>query len=196
VRNRAPEPLAVHIEPAGAIMGGDDIVVRPQARDVDGDTIRFSYRWTVNGVPIEARESVLSTRELARGDSVRLTVVASDGDEQSEPIRTPELKITNGTPRITSQPAAPKDDGSFVYDVKAEDPDRDTLRFVLDKSPAGMEIDPVSGQISWKPAPDLVGDFPVRVRVEDMHGGKDEQEFSLTLSTEDAPPPQPAAPAE
>lgn len=193
VRNRAPDLEAVHFEPRGPVPGGQRIAVRPQARDVDGDRIRFEYRWTVNGERADERGDVFDTAGLKRGDAITVTVIATDGDGSSDPIRTPEIHIANGSPHITSQPTEPSGDGLFTYRVKAEDPDGDRLRFSLDAPPPGMQIDAVTGEILWRPAPDLSGAFPVRIRVEDMQGGEDRQEFQVTLGGEE-PEGSPAAP--
>jgi len=192
VRNRAPELQAVQIEPSGTITGSDDIVLRPRARDVDGDELMFEYRWTVNGRSLDHGGPVLETDQLQRGDVVQVTVTASDGDETSDPIRTPELRVANGVPRITSQPEVPEEGQPFSYRVRAEDPDGDRLSFSLDEAPSGMDINPVSGEISWRPRADAEGPARVRIRVEDMQGGEALQEFELTLGGGAAPAaPQP-----
>jgi len=192
VRNRAPELQAVQIEPSGTITGSDDIVLRPRARDVDGDELMFEYRWTVNGRSLDHGGPVLETDRLQRGDVVQVTVTANDGDETSDPIRTPELRVANGVPRISSRPEVPEEGRPFSYRVRAEDPDGDRLSFSLEEAPPGMDINPVSGEITWRPQADAEGPAPVRIRVEDMQGGEALQEFELTLGGGAAPAaPQP-----
>ena len=69
----------------------------------------------------------------------------------------------------------------YVYDVDATDPDLDTLTYSLVTGPDGMQIDPASGVVTWTPTSLDVGLHTVKVRVEDGHGGADEQEYQLEV---------------
>jgi hypothetical protein len=69
----------------------------------------------------------------------------------------------------------------FKYTVKASDNDGDALTFHLDKKPEGMDIDKLSGVISWTPAPGQAGGHAITVRVNDGFDGDAFQPFTLKV---------------
>lgn len=193
VGNRAPRLRGIKIDPAGRITAGGEISVDPTAEDPDGDAVEYEISWWVNDRRADEEGPVLSTKDLRRGDKVRVRVVASDGREESDPIESPEIEVVNAVPVIVSEPQS-AEQGAFRYRVQVEDPDGDrVLRFSLAEAPAGMRVDSVSGVVEWTPAPDQQGTFPVEVVVDDRHGGTASQRFDLTIA---APPAAPAPDAD
>jgi RHS repeat-associated protein len=69
----------------------------------------------------------------------------------------------------------------YLYAVRAVDPDGDPLTFTLTQAPAGMQIDPSSGLITWQPTAGQLGPNQVTVRVDDGRGGFDTQSYVLTV---------------
>ncbi|WP_206758537.1 putative Ig domain-containing protein [Nostoc punctiforme] len=69
---------------------------------------------------------------------------------------------------------------SYTYNLKALDPDNDSLTYSLVKAPNGMTIDANTGMISWSTP--VVGQQDVTVRVQDSRGGLDTQSFKLDVS--------------
>lgn len=70
--------------------------------------------------------------------------------------------------------------------VTAADPDPgDPLTFALLSAPAGMTL--AGRQLSWTPAPDQNGAFPVRVQVTDAAGARDEGGFTVSVPLPGAP---------
>lgn len=190
VRNAPPRLERISIEPPGEIIAGMPIVVRPDGRDVDGDAVTFRYEWTVGGRPVPERGPSLSTEDLQRGDVVQVTVVATDGEDESEALVSPRLPIVNAAPRIVSRPSEASNDGVFRYQVSAEDPDGDmNLQFRLENAPEGMSIDALTGAVTWTPAPEQTGTFDVAVIVDDLQGGRVRHTFQVTVD-----PPGGAAP--
>lgn len=188
VRNQPPKLKGVQIEPANRVTAGTEISVRPAAVDPDGDAISYRYTWWVNDVIVEGDGPLLGTKRLRRGDSVRVRVVASDGQAESDPIASDAIFIANAPPVIVSKPGEAGADGSFRYDVEAEDLDDDrTLRFSLVHAPAGMTIGAVSGRIEWRPLLEQTGSHDVEVVVEDLQGGHDSQHFELSVGVQSEP---------
>jgi hypothetical protein len=180
--NAPPQLAGVEIQPGGGIVAGMDIVARPDARDADGDALKFRYEWTVNGRSVREDGPVLSTEKLRRGDVARVSVVAHDGEDESEMLSSLDLQILNAPPKIVSVPGAPTDDGVFRYQVEARDPDGDSdLQFHLEGAPEGMSVDPTGGTITWQPAADQPGTFSVSVFVDDLHGGRSRQLFEVVV---------------
>ncbi|MFO7992284.1 MAG: putative Ig domain-containing protein, partial [Thermoplasmata archaeon] len=95
----------------------------------------------------------------------------------------------NNMPYITSTaPTTVDEDAEYYYNVDATDPNGDGLTFSLTDRPTGMTIDASTGEISWTPVDEDVGDHSVTVRVIDGYGGWDEQSWTLTVvNTNDAP---------
>jgi hypothetical protein len=198
VPNRPPVITSLVMDPEAEITVEGELVASMRAEDADGDPVELVYTWYVNGDPIVAGGQTLPGASLERGDRVELEVVASDGDDESEPLRSAPVRVVNSAPRITSTPSQVDEGGSFVYQVQVEDPDQDRLlRFRLTRAPAGMQIDWLKGRVSWKPGQEQAGRHPVEIEVDDQAGGLATQEFELevALDAEDPSPPTPAAPA-
>ena len=180
--NRPPSIERLALRPAKNIVAGMKLRAEPFARDPEGDTLAFSYAWRVNDEPSEETGAVFDTAGLKRGDRLSVAVVASDGQTPSEPVASPDLLIVNAPPRIISKPGHPSDDGVFRYRVAAEDPDGDSkLEYHLMDAPAGMEIDTLSGSITWQPQPDQRGKRVVSVVVDDLQGGRGKQSFEVSV---------------
>jgi hypothetical protein len=196
VANRPPTMLGVVIEPLDEVRANRDIAANPRAQDPDGDPLEYTYRWRVNGEQVEADGPVLTADNYERGDEIDLTVVARDGEESSEPLNSAPFTVANSPPRITSTPGAFDEDGTFRYAVLAEDPDGDrALRYQLVAGPDGMEIDVVSGELTWTPTPDQAGSHPVTIEVGDRKGGLTAQSFDIRVEFEEVTTPAaPAAP--
>lgn len=189
VANSPPRLVQVEIAPARQIVAGTPIVVRPEARDEDGDLVSFRYEWTVNGRRVPQAGAALPSDELRRGDTAVVTVVATDGEDESEPFAAPEVSVVNSPPRIVSKPGETSEDGAFRYRVVAEDPDGGAgLQYHLEKAPEGMTIDNLRGEIAWRPRPDQIGSHSVSVTVDDLQGGRSQQSFEVTVGDPDAVP--------
>jgi hypothetical protein len=69
--------------------------------------------------------------------------------------------VFDSSPVTTGAPGA-----AYSYRAHATDPNGDVVSYALNAvAPAGMAIDPVSGQITWTPA--AAGNYPVSVRASD-----------------------------
>ncbi|MBN1807401.1 MAG: cadherin repeat domain-containing protein [Sedimentisphaerales bacterium] len=96
----------------------------------------------------------------------------------------------NGAPVITSEPVTTAcADLIYRYDVNAIDPDPgDTLTYSLVTKPAGMNIDPVTGLILWRPmGSDRVTDEKVIVKVADSYSIPATATQSFTITIEPTP---------
>jgi hypothetical protein len=177
-------------------------VATPVARDPDGDALEFRFRWTVNDETLEGQEEAsLPTEGLESGDQIRVEVVASDGEGESDAAWSGVLLVGNAAPEIVSRPSAVGPGEAFRYRVDARDPEGDrSLRYQLRKGPEGMTINPILGEVHWQPRADQAGAHPVEIAVEDSRGARSVQAFELTVGSPPAAPTPaaapPAAPAE
>jgi hypothetical protein len=195
VGNLPPTIVQVVLRPEGKVSAGTDITATTRASDPEGGEIEYRYVWSVNGRTAPVEGPTLPGDQFARGDVIALSVVASDGDEESDPVESPPIPVVNAPPRVVSQPGAISPDGVFRYALKAEDPDGDrAFRFRLNQAPKGMTIGFDDGQIKWEPPIDAAGKHEVEVEVEDLFGGASTYRFALELSFEAQQPPASAAP--
>jgi len=194
VANRPPTMVDIVLEPTGEPTTESEISSRPRAHDPDGDPIEFRYRWKVNDRPVRKAGSLLEARHFRRGDHIELEVVAYDGEDTSEPLRIPPLRIANSVPRITSQPTGLDREGGIRYRVGVEDPDGDRrFRYRLLAAPEGMVVDEIDGEVLWRPTERQAGVHLVELEVADSLGGKTTQAFEIKVGFEGSP--LPAAPA-
>jgi choice-of-anchor A domain-containing protein/RHS repeat-associated protein len=76
----------------------------------------------------------------------------------------------------------------YRYRVFAQDPDRgDGLRYALVGAPAGLSIEPVSGELSWTPAAAQSGTHAFTLRVTDLGGLSDDASLSIVVSNNRPP---------
>lgn len=188
VANRPPTLFAVALESPDDAAPGRALVASPRADDPDGDELVYEYEWRVNGETVDADGPELSTERLKRGDRVEVVAVASDGEASSAPQTSRPVTIGNSPPRVTSEVAWTNVGGVMRYTVEAHDPDGDrSLRYRLLKGPENMQIDPIRGEIHWKPTEDQKGKHPVEIEVDDLRGGRAIQRFELTVDVEEVP---------
>ena len=96
--------------------------------------------------------------------------------------------VPNVTPIIISVPIiTATEDQLYSYQVKASDPNGDTLTYSFTAKPEGMGIDSESGLISWTPANDQVGIHRVVVEISD---GRENaiQSFEIEVINVNNPP--------
>jgi hypothetical protein len=128
---------------------------------------------------------------LRRGTTIRVEVVASDGDDDSEAVGSPELTIINTPPEIVAHQGSLSADGVFRTVIRATDRDRGdelNLQFHLENAPAGMSIDSRTGEIEWTPTPEQSGTTTFTAIADDLHGGRSSQEIEVRVSSSEAQP--------
>ena len=79
--NSAPGAPSVEILPERAVANDHDLecVIRNNAEDDDGDSLSYTYSWTVDGVDAQTSTSVIDKTLLAPGEEWTCHVVANDG---------------------------------------------------------------------------------------------------------------------
>jgi hypothetical protein len=87
--NAAPQMLEVKLRetPAG-------IVVRPQARDADGDRVSYQVRWYVDGTRVQGeRTARLPPEHYGPGAIVHVKVRPTDGTSHGQPLRSRDHRV-------------------------------------------------------------------------------------------------------
>lgn len=111
---------------------------------------------------------------------------------------------TNQLMSITSIPVtAATECVLYTYNPTVLNPDGDPVTWSLITAPAGMTINPTTGQVSWTPAQGQSGSHPVTIRVSD---GKNcgassiaNQSYTIVVANDDCcenDPPEITSPAE
>ena len=137
--NRAPTVESVRLSPRDPV---PDVPITASAEvdDPDGDAVRVTYVWSVNGREVErGGRPTVSLPGLAKGDRVEVTVLATDGRLEAEP-RSARTDVANRLPLLDGVAlevaGQPLDSGSRARPGDrlratplARDPDGDDLRF-------------------------------------------------------------------
>jgi hypothetical protein len=107
------------------------------------------------------------------------------------PVTEPYSALSaNGAPVITSTPVTTASaDLIYSYDVNAVDPDvGDTLTYSLIAKPSGMNINPMTGLIMWRPVHDMGGtNQKVVVKVADSYSIPAVATQSFSIAVEPTP---------
>ena len=156
-----PEAPEIAVEPS-APRSGNDLFCRIQkpartyGRPGNASAVRYEYRWTADGQPIQADASDparLPASMLKRGPVYRCQVTAHDSFGAS-PAASAEQRYANslpGAPDIQILPEAPtaRDALSCELAKEAVDPDQDALtyRFVWWKNGAEQSLAPTTQRI-------------------------------------------------
>ena len=181
ILNSTPVIQEIQIEPKVAYVT-DRLKVYVKGSDLDGDFIYYTYQWEKNGVALgEERRDFLEQGRFKKGESIAVTVTPDDRETLGTPKKSEPLVILNSPPLIVSSPTTSVEKTTYIYQVKANDPDNDLLTFSLKSGPKGMEMDKKTGLIRWEIRKEDKGSHPVEIEVSDVEGAKSIQQYTLTI---------------
>jgi hypothetical protein len=181
ILNSTPVIQEVRIEPKMAY-ANDRLKVHIKSDDVDGDSIYYTYRWEKNGVFLnEERGEVLERGRFKKGDLIAVTVTPDDRENQGSSKKSEPITILNSPPIIVSSPPTSVEGNDYIYQVKAYDPDNDSISFALKSAPKGMEIDKETGLIRWAIRGQDRGTHSIEIEASDKEGAKSFQRFVLNV---------------
>jgi hypothetical protein len=181
IHNTPPVIQEVSIEPKVAY-AADNLKAIVKCSDPEGDFIYYTYQWEKNGsVLSDERMETLEKGKFKKGDSIVVIVTPDDREALGTPKRSEPLLISNSPPQIVSSPPNSVEKTTYIYQVKANEPDNDPITFTLKSGPRGMEIDKKSGLIRWEIRKEDKGTYPVEIEVSDSEGAKSNQRYTLTI---------------
>ncbi len=181
ILNSPPVVQEVWIEPKVAY-GTDPLKANVKSSDIDRDFIYYTYQWEKNGVVLnEERGEILEKGWLKKGDSIAVIVTPDDRESLGSPKKSESLIISNSPPIILSSPPTSVEKMTYLYQVRANDPDNDPLRFTLKSGPKGMEMDKITGLIKWEIRKEDKGNHSVEIEVSDDAGAKSIQRYTLAI---------------
>ncbi|GAA6173937.1 hypothetical protein NBRC116592_36070 [Colwellia sp. KU-HH00111] len=116
--------------------------------------------------------------------------IAKD-DEFTSNTATVTIEITgeNDTPVIVSAPLlSVLENNQYRYLVEAIDVDDEPSIFALLQNPEGMSIDSATGELTWLPSAEHLGEHTITIEVADPFGATSEQSYLLqVVNVNDAP---------
>jgi hypothetical protein len=181
VGNTPPAIRALTIQSSGAKVG-DRLVATVDGGDIDGDDVRYTYRWSHNNqVVVEGEQGTLDTTGFSRGDAIAVSVTPHDRGSHGKEQLSELLTLANSPPKFTSSAQGVLAQGHFGFVVTAMDPENDPYTFALESAPPGMIIDEKTGRIQWEIPAASVGVYKVKILVKDDHQGWASQELDVTF---------------
>lgn len=182
IKNAPPEISQAKILPEVS-KSGNILRVDVIGSDIDGDNVTFTYEWTKNGEPVGNNERL--DVPLKRGDKISVKITPFDGEAYGRPVVL-EREISKVPPKIIEDKKFNYtfDGKVYTYQVKAIDPDGDTLTYSLKSAPQDMIINPKTGLIQWNVPADFKGKAPFIVSVSDGHGGETSQSLTVEIRSE------------
>ena len=127
--NHPPTIRAISIQPTPVILSGP-LMANVQAQDLDGDILKFRYRWFANGKLVAERTTETVEPSLfKRGDQVKVEVIPSDGKGEGAPMVSGVLTVANTGPVVSAPSVVLEEAPSRRVTAQAEvvDPDGDPV---------------------------------------------------------------------
>jgi RHS repeat-associated protein len=176
--------------PVTSVLQDQTYSYRPEVTDADGDAISLVLASGPPGMVLDGTGTLVWTPGNADVGEHGVTLQASDGKGRfAEQRFTITVVNVNDPPEITSAPPlSVREEVTYAYDVRAYDPDGDSVRFFLDDGPAGMTLDAIGGQLRWTPDDPDVGIHDIQIHIEDGQGGVGRQSYRLTVVEVNDPP--------
>jgi hypothetical protein len=181
ILNSPPVIQEVWIEPKVAYVT-DRLKANVKSSDSDGDFIYYTYQWVKNGLILdEERGEYLERGRFKKGDSIAVIVIPDDREILGPFKKSEPLIISNSPPIILSSPPTSVEKATYIYQVKANDPDNDPITYALKSGPKGMEMDKKTGLIKWEIRKEDKGNHSVEIEVSDDGGAKSIQRYTLMI---------------
>jgi nitrous oxidase accessory protein NosD len=186
------DPPEIISSPNMSAVEDEQYIYDVEAVDIDqGDSLSYYLTTYPPGMTIDIDSGMISwtpSNDDIGSTPISLEVVDSGNAKDTQSFTITVLNMNDG-PIFTSIPITNGTvDSEYFYNVDAEDidPTGDELTFTLTTYPAGMNIDPNTGIITWTPTADQIGKNNVAVVVSDGNGGTSEQAFSITVAPLDS----------
>ncbi|MBI3398060.1 MAG: hypothetical protein HY026_02330 [Deltaproteobacteria bacterium] len=174
----APQIISIKLLPVSPVKGD---MIKAEVLTLNNATVR--YQWAKNGEALPETKDTLSA-DFKGGDKITLAATPYIGKDKGISVSV-FTYIVNSPPVITSSIHDSKfADNSFTYEVKAQDPDNDTLTYSLKAAPEGMTIDPKTGLIKWTVPSGFKGRVYVMASATDGAGGEGAQIFNIQVDQE------------
>ncbi len=158
-----------------------------QGNDADGDDIAYSLNISPDGMAIDSATQALKWSPIdsdVGAHEVEILVSDSKGGTSIQSFQLEVLPndVSNTSPVIISNPVTLTKVGNlYNYSIKSLDIDNDVIQYSLENSPQGMSIDAVTGEVTWQPIVDQLGQQSVTVIAYDGKSIPGKQSFIVTV---------------
>ncbi|MCJ7785530.1 MAG: Ig domain-containing protein, partial [Desulfobacterales bacterium] len=185
IPNAPPVIQEVRIEPKVAY-ANDNLKVFVRTSDANEDSIHYTYQWEKSGeksglILGEEKNETLQRGQFKKGDSIVVTVTPNDGESVGIPKKSEPIIISNSPPVIVSSPTNKIDGNIYTYQVKANDPDNDSVIFSLKTAPKGMQINKETSLIRWQIGKEDHGTQTIEIEASDSEGAKSFQRYTIAI---------------
>lgn len=158
-----------------------DIIVS----DTDNDAISFELLAAPDGMSIHPQLGTI--RWIPSLDQLGQSTVTVQAVDPQGGLATQTYTVTTrrmgGPPVIQSVPPTEAAIGNtYLHSVIAHDAENDPLNFSLIDAPSGMIIDSYTGEISWTPSAEQLGQQGVFIAVADGLGNRSTQSFAIQVN--------------
>lgn len=183
------QPPVVTSVPGFVAVVGLEYAYAVQAQDPEGLAVEYSLVSPPAGMTIDPQAGTLSWTPGAPG-TFTVAIRALDPDLAfGSQVYSLTVTPPNHPPAFDSTPTLMATVGAtYRYDVNASDPDGNALTYLLATAPAGMQINPLTGLVTWVPTPGQTGANPVSVLIDDGHFATETQSFSIAVVADTTPP--------
>ncbi|QDV24439.1 putative Ig domain-containing protein [Aureliella helgolandensis] len=172
-------------EPITSVALGQGFVYDVMVSDADHDIFAFTLLEAPVGMSVHPTLGTIRWTPAADqlGESDVLIQVSDPSGATDE--QTFKLKVSRfgGPPRLVSVPLTEAAVGTaFLYSVGAVDREGDPLTYALLAAPEGMTISETTGEVSWTPTVDQLGEQDLVIQVSDGIGGAVTQAFVIRVA--------------
>ena len=185
IGNTAPILTSVTLTPEAPVEG-DTLRCEPSGSDADGQTVTYTYEWTVDGVSLADSGPTLGDDSWHKGDDVTCTVTPSDDVTQGDPMTSNEVTIDNTAPDVTGVSISPASATvgedllcTYSFEDADEDADRSTIEWTVGGAVVGTTASLSSG---------FVGGDTVTCAVTAFDGEDTGNASTASLTIDNTPP--------
>jgi hypothetical protein len=167
-----------------SIYEGNNLSFTVNADDPDGDTVTLSASSLPYGASFDSATGKFSwTPNTEQAGNYDVTFTASDGKLEDSEIITVTVENTNQMPVLNSIGNKTVEEGSeLLFKVTASDPDGDKITLSASGLPTGANFDASTGDFSWIPTSEDIGNYGLTFIANDENGGTDEEAISINVT--------------
>jgi hypothetical protein len=141
IGNSAPSVTSVTVSPTTAYEA-TTLTCTPSGSDADGDTISWSYAWTIGGTTVSTGTTITGST-FDKGDVVRCVATPSDGTDTGSSGTSSAVTISNTAPVVTSVSVTPSSAtvaSTLTCSASSSDADGDSIAITYAWSVSGTTI--------------------------------------------------------
>jgi RHS repeat-associated protein len=156
------------------------------AEDSDYDLIRYTLEFAPRGMSIDSLRGTIRWQpdEEQLGEHQVIVRAADPMGGATTQQFSIDVRCGNLAPAIISiPPTRAVAQRTYLYAVRADDFEQDTLSYRLTDAPAGMTINSTTGVIRWQPTLQQIRSFDVTVEAVDSLGATGKQSYKVVIQS-------------